>query len=199
MTLGPKIFTAKLHCLKQLVNGTILDMIKPWKLLKEQEYDIEYRRISRRTYLLPDGKEHNYDILLNRPVSVALVLTPENKVVIAQQYRPGPAKALMEMPAGVVDEGETPDQAIRRELLEETGYTGDFEYVGPAFRDAYSTVVLHTFVVKNAHKVQEQQLSADEDIEVKELTLDEFRTHIRSGQLTDVAPAYLALDYLNLL
>jgi ADP-ribose pyrophosphatase len=175
-------------------------MIKPWKLLSEELYPgLNYRKIAKRIYELPNGQQHIFDIILNREVSIAIAITAGNKIVIAEQYRPGLDKVLMELPAGVVDEGETPEQAVRRELLEETGYAGDFEYVGPAYRDAYATVVLHTFVVKNAHKIQDPHLEPDEFIETKELTIEEFRTHLRSGQLTDVAPGYLALDYLNLL
>jgi len=175
-------------------------MIKPWQLLKEELYPgLSYRKIAKRVYRLPNGEEHTYDINLNRQVAIALALTPDQKVIMAEQYRPGLDKVLKEMPAGVVDEGETPEQTIKRELLEETGYQGEVEYVGPCYRDAYSTVVLHTFIVRNCQKIQEPKPEEDEFIEVLTLSLTEFRAHVRSGQLTDVGPGYLALDHLGLL
>ena len=51
-----------------------------------------------------------------------IALTPENEVVLVWQYRFGTDALSLEIPGGVVDPGETPLHAGRRELLEETGY-----------------------------------------------------------------------------
>lgn len=174
-------------------------MIEEWQLLKETQYKLDFRKVAKRTYRLPDGSTHDYDIILNRPVAVILALTEDRQVILAKQFRPGPDKILLEMPAGIVDAGETPQEAAERELLEETGYKGEIEYVGSAYRDAYATVVLHTFVAKNCRKVQELMPSTGEFIEVVLLSIPEFRAHVKSGQLTDVAPGYQSLDYLGLL
>lgn len=174
-------------------------MVENWQKIKEQPYHLNYRQAAKWTFRLPDGSVHNYDIVLNRHVAAAIALTPENRVILAAQYRPGPQQVLLELPAGVVDAGETPAQTMQRELLEETGYQGDMEYVGASYRDAYSTIMLHTFVVKNCRIVQEHTNEADEFIEVVLKSLAAFRDHLRSGQLTDIGPGYLALDYLGLL
>jgi 8-oxo-dGTP pyrophosphatase MutT (NUDIX family) len=80
------------------------------------------------TFRLPHGDVANYDIKDQGAVACVLALTPENKVILAQQFRPGPEQLLLEMPGGCVDAGEAVEAAIRRELLEETGYTGSFHY-----------------------------------------------------------------------
>lgn len=175
-------------------------MIEKWQLIDQALYPgLNYRQIDRRVYRLPDNQSHIFDIIINRPVAVALALTPDRKVILAEQYRPGPDAILKEMPAGVIDEGETPTQAMNRELLEETGYSGEIEYIGSCFRDAYSTIVLHSFVVHNCRPIQVPRPEADEFIEVTTMSLDEFRRHLRIGRLTDIAAGYLALDHLGLL
>ena len=100
---------------------------------------------------------------------------------------------------GGVDAGETPEEAAKREFLEETGYTGDFQFVGTSLGDAYSTLIRHNFVATNCYRKQEQNLENNEFIEVVEMPLADFKDHLRGGQLTDITTGYLGLDYLKLL
>lgn len=65
--------------------------------------------------------------------------------------------------------------------------------------DAHSTGVLYAFVATGCKKVGEINADDFEFIEVVELSLTEFREHLRSGQLTDIDVGYIGLDYLNLL
>lgn len=54
-----------------------------------------------------------------------IAITKEGKYIIEEQYRHGIQKVCFELCAGMVDEGETPLETAKRELLEETGYTSD--------------------------------------------------------------------------
>lgn len=54
-----------------------------------------------------------------------LATTDENEVVLVKQFRPALDRFTIELPSGHVDEGETPEESARRELLEETGYIAD--------------------------------------------------------------------------
>src|SRR5690242_18174962 len=56
---------------------------------------------------------------------VALAVTPEDRVLLVRQFRPAIERFSLELPAGMLEEGESPDQAIARELLEETGYPAE--------------------------------------------------------------------------
>ncbi len=173
-------------------------MIQNWTKLKEKTTKVGFRTIITKTFKLPDGKIDAYDIVQIGKTAAVLALTAENKVILARQFRPGPEKILSELPGGFLDSDEDPEEAIKRELLEETGYEGKTEFVGDCYNDAYSDRVKLAFVATECHKVQQPRLEGDEFIEIVEMTLDEFKKHLRSGQLTDPDIAYRCLDHLKL-
>src|SRR5689334_15288255 len=133
-------------------------MITDWKRLKEEFFRFGYRRLVKRTYELPDGRTADFDIVDGGRVVCILALTVTNQVVLAKQYRPGPEKVLLELPGGGANEDEEPLEAARREFLEETGYNGDFQFIGTSLVGGYSTMVRYNFVATNCRKVQEPQL-----------------------------------------
>ena len=174
-------------------------MLTPWKKLKQEPIKTGYRKIIRKTFEMPDGKTADFDIKDEGQVVCVLALTPEKNVLLVQQYRPGPEKVLLELPGGGIEAGETPAQAAARELLEETGFAGELKLVGSSFECAYSSIYRHNFVATNCRKIQDQNLDATEFAEVVEMSLPDFRAHLRSGELTDVEVGYLGLDFLKLL
>lgn len=127
-------------------------------------------------------------------------MTDDNKVIISQEYRPGPGKVLDELPGGFIDlSNETPEAGAARELLEETGYAGDIHFVAEYFADAYTTGRRFGFVATNCKKVRGQDLDYSENITVVLKELPDFIRQVRAGQLTDVPVAMLGLDHLCLL
>ena len=172
-------------------------MSQAWYKQSESKYTAGYRRMLKKTFLLPDGTVANYDIKdEGRPVCV-LALTPDLEVILAKQFRPGPEQVLLELPGGWVEDHEHPDQIIRQELLEETGYVGDFQFIGTNYHCAYSNAVRHNYVATACQPVQPPAI--EEHIEVVTMPLDRFRVYLRSGRLTNVDCAYMGLEFLNLL
>lgn len=157
------------------------------------------RKITKRIFELPDGQHQEFDIKLEGNPVCVLALTKENRVILAKQFRPGPEKILFELPGGGTERGETFEQAIVRELLEETGFIGDIQFVGTSLADAYSTLLRYNFVATSCKKVAEPKNPEHEETEVVIMPLDEFRQHLRTGDLTDVTTGYLGLDFLGLL
>jgi ADP-ribose pyrophosphatase len=104
---------------------------------------------------------------------------------------------LLELPGGWVEDSDRPEQIIRQELLEETGYVGDFQFVGTNYHCAYSNALRHNYVATNCQRVQAP--APGEFIEVVEMPLHEFRMYLRSGRLTNVDCAYMGLEFLGLL
>lgn len=172
--------------------------ISEWKeLRREQVYKKYSRAIDRVDFLMPDGSEVDFYIKAEAPAAAIFALTDENEVILARQFRPGPKRILDELPGGYIEPGESAIESIKREFLEETGYEGDFKEIGTCLDDAYSTMERHCFVATSCRKVGNPQNTSTEQTELILKPLDEFRKQLRTGQMTDVEVAYLALDYLG--
>lgn len=172
-----------------------------WEEVSREEVFKKFGRgIEKRIYRLPAGNEGEFYLKTGHSSIACLALTPENQVILAKQFRPGPGKILLEMPGGGMGKDETKEESMARELLEETGYKGEMRFVIELLPDAYSTYTKNFLVATNCKKVAEPQLEDNgEEVEAVLMSLDEFRVHIRTGQMTDVEGAYLCLDYLHLL
>lgn len=114
-----------------------------------------------------------------------VALTPERRLVVVRQYRFGIEGITTEIPGGVVDRGEAHEEAARRELREEAGYTAEsWSYLGavepnPAFQDN----LCHHWLAERATITHGQELDSGEDIEVSTLALEEVREAIQSGSI----------------
>lgn len=168
---------------------------------KRMETDVfaSYRCISRKTFVLPNGAEAEFEIKQEPRCVCVLALTTRQTVLLVQQFRPGPEAILLELPGGRVSPNEDPASAAARELLEETGYCGELELAGSSWHCGYSTRRTYHFVARSCVKVQEPTPDELEFLEVVEISLADFQQHMRSGNLTDVAGAYMGLEKLNLL
>ncbi len=175
-------------------------MIKKWKeLSRELVFEKYGRKVEKVIFKLQNGKESDFYIKNEGNVVCVLALTSDKKVILAKQYRPGPKKILTEMPGGAIDKNEKPEESIKRELLEETGYTGDFKFVTKVFNDAYSTRVKYCFIATSCQKIQEVQNERNEFTEVVLVSIEKFKETLRKGQITDIEVGFLELDYLKLI
>jgi ADP-ribose pyrophosphatase len=178
----------------------MINQIQEWKeTSREMAFQKYSRKIEKVMFQLPDGKESDFYIKKEGPAVAVLALTKEKDVILVRQFRPGPKKILNELPGGYIDANETSEEAGLRELLEETGYTGEAHFVTTALDCAYSTMERQCMVVVDCKKVSEQKLDPTEFAEVVLVSLDEFRALLKSGQMTDVEVGYIGLDHLGLL
>jgi ADP-ribose pyrophosphatase len=147
------------------------------------------------------GDVHQFFVLESPDWMNVIPLTPAGKVVFIHQFRHGSETIEMEIPGGLVDPGEKPEETARRELLEETGYAADrFILIGrvtpnPAFLDNHC----YTYLALGAHKVQEPEFDSSEDIAVEERPLSEVAELIGNGRITHslVVAAFYHLNNYN--
>jgi ADP-ribose pyrophosphatase len=156
-------------------------------------------RIVTRKYELPDGRLTEWDLVDGGKTVAIFALTPENDVILVRQFRPGPNRVLDEMPGGYVDSGESPVEAARRELLEETGYEGDVQILASTWLSASATTQKFVAIARNCRRIGEP---AQHDYELCEpviVSLQDFRDQLRRGELTDTDLGYLALDHVRMI
>ncbi len=116
----------------------------------------------------------------------ALPVTEDGKIIMIRQYRHAVGEVCIEIPGGCVDDTDVSHEAaIRRELLEETGYTfSQVDYLGKISPNpSTNTNYLHMYLARGGKKVAAQELDENEEIEVIEMSMDELKHLLRTNQL----------------
>jgi 8-oxo-dGTP pyrophosphatase MutT (NUDIX family) len=173
--------------------------MKPWQVL-ESNYLKPRLRIDRCE--LPNGNVIHASVLEFQTWANVLAVTKDQKIVLVMQYRHGVQEVILELPGGVVEDGETPMNGIKRELLEETGYTTDrWVEVGSFYPNpANQTNTMYSFLALDVEKVADPHLDDGEDLEVHLVSLDELIAMTRRGEFLhalQVATLFRALLYMG--
>ena len=136
--------------------------------------------------VLPDGTETVRDTLYH-PDSVAILPLDDNgDIVMVRQYRSAAGRELLELPAGVIEGAEPPNDAARRELREETGLDArELVELGSFFASPGSmTERLHAFLARGLFA---NPLAPDDDerITLERVQFAEAVRMARAGELND--------------
>lgn len=145
--------------------------IKKWQTL-ESQYIVERPWLTARRdrVQLPNGTVHDEYYVLEYPDWVNVIaITREGKFVMIEQYRHGLGDVFTELVAGVIEPGEQPLSAAKRELKEETGYSGgQWQLLTTLSQNPSTTTNLtYCFLATDVELECEQHLDPTEDIEVK--------------------------------
>jgi ADP-ribose pyrophosphatase len=152
---------------------------------------------------LPDGGIKDPYFVLERPdAAIIFPITQGDEVVLVSQYRPPLEMMELGLPAGLVEEGERPEEAARRELAEETGYTGGkWELLGslassPSLKDNWA----YLFLARGVEETAAPDPDEHELVEVVKVPLEDLRGLVQAGKIVSssgVAAVMLALERLR--
>lgn len=131
------------------------------------------KKLIAETFINQRGKLAEWIYMETRPSVIMAAVTTKNTVLFVDQERYTLGETVRELPAGIVDKGETPKEAAERELLEETGFTseewqelGEF-YFMPGETDRKTTIFLAREAIRIANPMQEMH----HDISCRELPI----------------------------
>jgi 8-oxo-dGTP pyrophosphatase MutT (NUDIX family) len=117
-------------------------------------------------------------------IVVMVAVTPSDTVLLEKQFRPPLGRDVIELPAGLVDPGESMEAAARRELIEETGWSANelrFLAEGPMSTGA-STEIIRTFLCTGLEHVGKSGGDDNEIIEVIEVPLEGVGAYLNSAR-----------------
>ena len=135
---------------------------------------------------LPGGGETVREVVEHKDAAVMVPLDDDGNVVMVRQYRYAVGQVVLEVPAGLMEDSESPEECARRELQEEIGYAAtDMTPLGgfwpsPGFCDEF----IHAFLARG---LKASRLAADEDenIEVVRYPVARVVEMIRTGEIRD--------------
>ena len=133
------------------------------------------------------GGRHWREVVGHRPAVAVVPLLAPDRILLIRQYRYAVRRFLWELPAGLVETGESPARAARRELEEETGYQARHWrlarriYSSPGF----SQEIIHLFIAQGLTRVGNTRLDPDEFVSAKAWSLPAARAVLRQGSAQD--------------
>ncbi len=158
------------------------------KILESKSLYKGYFEVKEERLELPQGLEKIYSVLV-APSDAAVVLaeTETGEFVLNKEYRHPAGNWLYGCPGGSIDEGETPLESAKRELLEETGYSAkSFHFLGSAYPFPGScSQQVHYILAKDAKYLKETEHEPFELIQVELKSEDDLNKEVKKGALID--------------
>lgn len=136
---------------------------------------------------IPDGTDHVREIVGHRAAVAIIPILDNGRILLIRQYRYAVASHCWELPAGIIEAGEKPRQAAKRECLEETGYRASkLTGLGWFFSSpGFSQERIHLFLATGLSYSGGQQLDQDEFLTVTVMDYQRTLTMIEKGQIRD--------------
>ena len=172
----------------------------------EKEPTVETRRVYEGNILnlrvdkvgLSNGNLGTREIVEHADCVCMVPVDEQKNVVLVSQYRKSVEETLLEVPAGGVETGELSEEAVLRELQEETGYTADNLQLLSSFwtTPGFCTELMHSYLATGLRR-STCEGDEDEEIQVVKVPMAEIPEMIRQGQIRDaksIASLLMALS-----
>lgn len=173
------------------------DILRTETIAKTPRFDV-----IKETVILPSGNAKDFYVTKHADASVIMPITSDGKIVMLNEYRHPCRETLLSLVGGHLEEGDNPEDAAARELMEETGYTAEkFEFVQAVYADPPRTGrKWYFFIAHNARPIAKQNLTEFESIEISLLSPSELISALKDGKvknLPDMGLMYLGLQKLG--
>jgi 8-oxo-dGTP pyrophosphatase MutT (NUDIX family) len=160
---------------------------KSWTLLSSRSIaDYPLVRVREDSYRFePTGAEAPFLVCDSADWVIVIALTENRDVVLVRQYRHGVRQVVLEIPGGVMDAEESPDQTALRELAEETGFSADrARLVGTMMPNpAINAASCHVVLAEGCRRTGRPNLDPLEQIDVLLRPLEQIPEMIRNGEI----------------
>lgn len=153
----------------------------------QRAYEGQYVNLRLDRVRFPDGVVRVREVV-EHPGSVAVVaLDGGHNVYLVRQYRPPAGKEVLEIPAGLVDDGESPERSAHRELKEEVGGDSDrlIHLASFYMTPGYSDERLHLYLALELRETGSEP-EDDEFLEIEKMPLGEALGMIETGEIEDI-------------
>lgn len=161
--------------------------LKKWRVLGSKILlENRWIRVRQDEVELPDGTVRNdYFVRETKQVVYAFALTQDNKVILNNQYKHGVADFIKEIPVGMMEDGESPEVAIKRELLEETGYApNELKLLAQFYGDPTgSNTKIWCYLATGCTKLASPQANPAEMIELEFVSIAKLKQYIKQGKI----------------
>jgi len=129
------------------------------------------------TVSLTDGRTKMREILVH-PGAAAIVPLMNEKLLLVEQYRAAVGRKTLEIPAGTLEEGESPEECAKRELIEETGFQASQWDTLTAYYPSpgYSSEIIHVFKASGLKRVSD----AEAELPIQYMELKEVQAKIKT-------------------
>lgn len=150
------------------------------------------------TVQMPSGRQTTREVVEHRDCVAIVAIDDDDNVLLVNQYRQAIGKELLEIPAGGIDADENPEEAVRREMREETGFLphriarlGGF-YSSPGFCTEYLHLYLALELVSSPLKAEDTEI-----IKLVRVPTSQIPELISSGHICDAKSIAGLLTYLQ--